>query len=99
MSADENQRKSIDEAIREILDTGSIAALVTLVDSAELRVGAKLLVKENGEVIGSLGSAALDDAVIRQAARFFGVREVAKLSRVAEFSRELMKFQDAVILF
>jgi xanthine dehydrogenase accessory factor len=106
MSADQTQAESklINAAIREVLGTGSTAALATLLELPETaatktRVGAKLLGKESGERVGGLGDSALDEAVARQSATFLKSREDAKVLKVAEFAPELEENQDALVLF
>jgi xanthine dehydrogenase accessory factor len=106
MSADQNQSNSklISETVRDVLETGSSAVLVTLLDAPEtslskLRIGAKLLVKQSTERVGSLGDAELDEAVAAQAASFVKTRDDARALRVAEFAADLQSFQSALILF
>jgi len=106
MSADTNQANSklINETIRDVLETGSAAVLVTLLDSTEtdsdrLTTGAKLLVKQSTEKVGSLGDGELDKAVVAQANSFLKTRDDAKALKVGEFAPELHDFQNALILF
>jgi xanthine dehydrogenase accessory factor len=106
MSSDTNQANSklINETIRDVLETGSAAVLVTLLDSTEtdsnrLRTGAKLLVKQSTEKVGSLGDGELDKAVVAQAHSFLQTRDDAKALKVGEFAPELQGFQDVLILF
>jgi xanthine/CO dehydrogenase XdhC/CoxF family maturation factor len=66
---------------------------------ATLRVGAKLLVKESGDLVGSLGDSELDEAVTRQTRAFLPSREEAKSSRIEEFALELERFRGASVLF
>jgi len=106
MSIDNNQANTrlISEAIRDVLESGSAAVLVTLLDSpaselSRLRIGAKLLVKESSETLGSLGESQLDNAVAQQAYSFLKTRDDARALRVEEFAPELEKFRAAVILF
>ncbi len=69
MTADKNQAQAIliSDAIRKVLDEGSVAALATLIDAtndeSSLVVGAKLLVDESPNRVGGLGDSDLDDAV------------------------------------
>lgn len=56
---------SIYESLRDALRAGEPVALATVVEGPHL--GAKLLVRPNGEVIGSLGDADLDRVVARDA--------------------------------
>src|ERR1700694_2623562 len=106
MSADTNQANSklINETIRDVLETGSAAVLVTLLDSTEtdsdrLTTGAKLLVKQSTEKVGSLGDGELDKAVVAQANSFLKTRDDAKALKVGEFAPGLHDFQNALILF
>jgi xanthine dehydrogenase accessory factor len=106
MSADTNQANSklINETIRDVLETGSAAVLATLLDSTEtdsnrLRIGAKLLVEQSTDKVGSLGDAELDKAVAAQANTFLKTRDDAKALSVREFAPELQGFQNALILF
>ena len=70
-------------AIARVLETNSIAALATLVE-AELDVGAKLLVDEAGERMGSLGDSRLDDAVASFARTFLQSRAEARTFKLEE---------------
>lgn len=69
---------SIVKLIEELLERGEIALLVTRVAGAE-NVGAKLLVRDNGETAGSLGDAELDQRVLDQAASFLASHEETRL--------------------
>ena len=66
---------------------------------ATLHVGAKLLVRESGAVVGSLGDFDLDEAVTRQARAFRPSREEAKSFRIEEFAPQLERFHGASVLF
>lgn len=106
MNTDTGQANSalISEAIRDVLQTGWSAALITLLDlpethSNQLRIGAKLLVKQPTEKVGSLGDSELDEAATAQAASFLKTRDDAGALRVAEFAPDLQSFQDVLILF
>jgi len=106
MSADTNQPSSklINETIRNVLETGSAAVLITLLESTEtdsnrLTTGAKLLVKQSTQKVGSLGDGELDKAVVAQADTFLRTRDDAKALRVGEFAPALHGFQNSLILF
>ena len=105
MTADRNQAHSrlISDAIGKVLDEGSVAALVTLIDATDdassLAVGAKLLVDESPNRTGSLGAANLDDAVGRQALKFLASRRDAETFKVQTFAPELDKHSGASVLF
>src|SRR5438552_1491889 len=72
-SMDDSQSKLISGMIRKTLETGSTAALLTVIGSGAesmFRVGDKLIVNESGERVGSLGDLELDDAVARSMPAF-----------------------------
>ena len=69
---------SIVKFVEELLERGEIALLVTRVAGPE-NVGAKLLVRENGETAGTLGDQELDQYVLAQAPSFLASREQTRL--------------------
>lgn len=99
------QSNSIAEAVLQILEDGSIAALATLIDGAageSTSVGEKLLVRESGvsdATVGSLGSGDVDRAVIEQAALFLKSKEETRMFRVKDFAPALTAWSEAQILF
>ena len=100
----ESQSQLISKAIRELLEDGLIGALATLMDSPksgsnDARVGAKLLVKESGDKVGSLGHDELDSVVIQHSLAFLQARDDAKTFRVAEFAPQLDRLGEALVLF
>ena len=106
MTADKSQtrQESISDAIRTALDNGLTAVLVTLMDwpqtaTPQLELGAKLLVTESDERIGSLGDRDLDSATAAQAVKLLSSREQTKMSKVEEFAPELTRFHGAAVLF
>jgi len=105
MTADETQAQSklISDAISKALDDGSVAVLVTLIDAMNdesgLAVGAKLLVNQSANRIGSLGASDLDDAVANQAQRFLSSRREAETFKVEAFAPELTQLSGASVLF
>jgi xanthine dehydrogenase accessory factor len=106
MSADRPSFESnlISEAISRVLDDGSTAVLATLMSwsensSSEKPIGAKLLVKESGAVVGGLGDSELDEAVVRQAPAFLKTRDEAKTIKVETFAPELDRYSGASVLF
>jgi len=106
MTADENQAQSrlISDAISDVLGQGSAAVLATLMSRsenvpAETPIGAKLLVKESGEKVGSLGDAELDVAVSSQAPTFRASRDEARMLRVEAFAPELDRYSGVSVLF
>jgi xanthine dehydrogenase accessory factor len=106
MSAEQNQTESklISETIRDVLQAGSTAVLITLLDLPEanldsLRIGAKLLVKQSTEKTGSLGDSQLDNAAAQQASTFLEGRDDAGALTVAGFAPELVEFKEVLLLF
>ena len=57
------------KTVGEILERGTRAVLVTVLESPKppVTAGAKLIVHESGEIVGSLGNSDLDKAVAREA--------------------------------
>ena len=90
---------SVGDHVRIVLEEGSTAALVTVIKSRDLKVGAKLLAKQSGETIGDLGEPRLNDAVIREASSFLLLRDDARSSRVGEFAADLTSLSDSIVLF
>jgi xanthine dehydrogenase accessory factor len=93
--------QSIADAVAQILEQGSTAALVTLIASpANAGVGKKLLVRE-GELLsqGSLGDEALDREVTKQATAFLESKIDTRMFQVTEFAPSLMQWAEATILF
>ena len=94
-----NTGTSIRDHIRIVLAEGSTAALVTVIESRDLKVGVKLLAKQSGETIGDLGEPRLNDAVIREASSFLLLRDDARSSRVGDFAADLTSLSDSIVLF
>ena len=90
---------TIREAIEEVLRSGSIAALVTVIQSEELIVGAKLLVLGDGNTIGDLGDGALNRMVAAPTAKFLHSRAEASMSPIVEIAPELSTLAGTVVLF
>src|SRR2546423_5449436 len=85
----------------EILERGTRAVLVTVLESPKppVTAGAKLIVHESGEIVGSLGNSDLDKAVAWQAKAFLQGRDEVKTSKVANLAPELAAFAGTKILF
>lgn len=98
------QSASISQTLSRILQEGSIAVLATLLKTPKdtaANVGTKLLVDAAvpGSTIGSLGSEALDDAVIENAVRFLESKVETRVFKVQEFAPELSEWSETQILF
>src|SRR5215813_8742175 len=67
--------------ISETLARGATTVLVTIIESttANLPVGIKMTVLDNGERLGTLGDSALDEYVIRESGTFLKSRDTTKV--------------------
>jgi xanthine dehydrogenase accessory factor len=66
--------QAVMKSIPQLLDAGTMAVLITVLESTEF-VGAKLLLHENGESIGTLGSDSRDAFALEHAANFLKSRD------------------------
>jgi xanthine/CO dehydrogenase XdhC/CoxF family maturation factor len=89
----------VSDHIRIVLAEGSTAVLVTVIESRELKTGAKLLAKSSGETTGDLGDPKLNEAAIREGAKFLTMRADARSSSVGEFAEDLTSLADSTVLF
>ena len=99
LEINQSTSNTISDQLRQVLDTGSIAALVTVVACSCLSAGAKLLVRVDGVCFGDLGDSNLNDAAAACAIRFLRRRDEATLTNVKEFAPELDSFTDCSLLF
>ena len=90
---------SVSDHIRIVLEKGLTAVLVTVIESRDLKTGAKLLAKQNGETIGDLGDSRLNDAAAREGSRFLTLRADARSYNVGEFAADLASLSDSSVLF
>ena len=95
---DRSHSTQIAERITRTISEGSTATLVTLI-RAETNVGAKLLVEEGHEVLGSLGSQELTEAVAGRAGSFIESRADMLVVDLKEFAPELRDLAGAQLLF
>src|SRR5256714_6056742 len=93
-----NTGTSVSDHIRIVLAEGSTGALVTVIESRDLKTGSKLLAKSSGETAGDLGDPKLNDAAVREGARFLTLRADARSSRVSEFAADLTSLSESIIL-
>ncbi len=96
--SDQRLSSSLNRAATRVLETGGIAALITVIDGAA-NVGAKLLVHQKDKILGDLGEETLNDVAIRQATVFLEGREETRAYRVQEFAPELSAWREALLLF
>jgi xanthine/CO dehydrogenase XdhC/CoxF family maturation factor len=89
----------ITDAIRDVLNEGSRAVLITIAQSKRLAVGGKMLVKANRETVGDLGDSALNRVAVEHANAFLTAREDAKMLVVSDSAPELTELADTSLLF
>jgi xanthine dehydrogenase accessory factor len=90
--------RALSDAIGEVLAAGSVACLVTLVES-ERGAGAKLLVGHAGVRVGTLGDDSLDARAAERARAFLSSRAEAATLRAEEFAPELAGWRTSRVLF
>ncbi len=95
---DRSYSTEITERITRTISEGSTATLVTLI-RAETNVGAKLLVEEGHEVLGSLGPKELNEAVAGRVPSFIDSRADMLVVDLKEFAPELADHAGAQLLF
>ena len=88
------------EATNQVLAQGGRAVVTTLVHSGAsgLIAGAKLLIRDSQETVGTLGDIDLDQAVARQANAFLQTRDEAKTFIVGDFAPSLAGFAEVRLL-
>jgi xanthine dehydrogenase accessory factor len=98
-----SESREINQALREMLETGVSAVLVTLVESpksgAGLEIGTKILVDDSGRRIATLGWPPLDDAIVAEVPGFLSSRDEAKLIRAETIAPDISDFAGAALLF
>src|SRR5215831_1847253 len=80
--------KSIRDAIAETLQNGSLGALITVIQSDHLAVGAKLFVGDTGQTVGELADDDLSRAVVAAAAEFLRSRAATRMISLGEIAPE-----------
>jgi xanthine dehydrogenase accessory factor len=91
--------KAIRDAIAETLSGGSIAALITIIQSDQLQVGAKIFVSAAGETIGELGDFEVNRALVAAASEFLASRAEARMSSIREIAPGLVDLADSQLMF
>lgn len=84
--------------IEQVLERGETALVVTKV-AGPGNPGAKLLVLEQRNLIGSLGDPELDSIVMAQAPRFLASRDDTRMFSVSEFAPQFSFAQETQLLF
>ena len=102
MSNDSAQKRPslVSSAVEHVLESGSRAVIATVVETVAdgPTVGAKLLVRDSGEIVGSLGNTELDEAVARHAPAFMRTRDEARAIKLRDFAPDA-PLADTKILF
>jgi xanthine dehydrogenase accessory factor len=87
--------------IGEILERGKAAVLVTIVEASgsAARVGAKIIVSDDGEKFGTFGDAALDEYALQDSVEFFRSREATRVIHISAAPSATEALPNARILF
>ena len=93
-----NQTSSIVKTIEHLLERGEVAIVITKV-SGPGAIGAKLLVREGGVTLGSLGDPALDALVTNHAPRFLASRAETRMIGASEFDPRFPAARETNLLF
>lgn len=88
---------TVTKKIAELLERGDVAVVVTVTRGPN--AGAKLLLDEAGNALGSVGNSELDGLVLSQAAQFFTAREETRLVAVKDFAADFPSAGDIFLLF
>ncbi|HEX6182933.1 MAG TPA: XdhC family protein, partial [Pyrinomonadaceae bacterium] len=94
----QNSSAQLTRALARVLDEGTLAVLVTIVE-AERGVGTKVLLEAMGARTGTTGDAAFDEALDEQAHAFLATRHEARTHAVEEFAPALEAWRGARVLF
>ena len=87
----------ITKKISELIERGERGVVITVVRGEN--TGAKLLVDETGNALGTLGSARLDAKVAAKALEFLNRREETSLATVKDFATDLPSASEILLLF
>jgi len=87
----------IAKVIAELLESGSVAVVATVVRGED--VGAKLIIDEGGNTTGGLGDPGLERHVVEYALTFLTSRVETRMVQVAEFASEYAGAIETTLLF
>lgn len=93
-----DQTSSIMKMIKQLLERGEVALVVTKV-SGPGAIGAKLLVREGDLTLGGFGQPALDSLVRNHASRFLASRDQTRMINAAEFDPDFPAARETNLLF
>ena len=91
--------ESIRDAIAQALRSGSLAVLITVIQSQHLTVGAKLFVTDTGQATGDLGDPDVNRAAIGASPAFLRSRAATRVTSLGEIATEVPVSADAQIMF
>jgi xanthine dehydrogenase accessory factor len=101
MSNDSAQKRAsfVLNAVQQVLENGARAVIATIVETVSdgPAVGAKLLVRDSGEAVGSLGNAELDEAVARHVPAFLQTRDEARAIKLREFAPDARSAETKIL--
>ena len=86
------------KVINQLLEAGSIAAIVTVLTGRE-HVGSKIIVEESGRRFGTLYSDELDSAVTTRAQKFLEAREDTRTISLRDIAPLLSSSEEILLLF
>jgi len=95
---DRSPSQELLKVISQLLEAGSIAAVVTVMTGRE-RVGSKLIVEERGRRFGTLHNAELDLVVTTRAQKFLEAREDTRTISLREIAPLLSPSEEILLLF
>ncbi|HET6976518.1 MAG TPA: XdhC/CoxI family protein [Pyrinomonadaceae bacterium] len=98
MTEASEQTSSVTKMIEELLERGEVALVVTKVSGPEM-IGAKLLVRADGVVVGSLGDQDLDALIKTYVSRFLASREDTRMINATEFDPNFPAARETNLLF
>lgn len=98
MSDDNSSLSAVANAIEQVLELGSIAAVVTLIEGSS-NVGAKLVFESDGTTTGSLGSPALDALAAKEASAFLASQDDARAVSASQFAPDISELSGVRVLF
>ena len=93
--------RELTNRITEILERGKTAVLVTIIESlaGKPKVGAKMILSDEGIRIGSFDHAALDEHVAQESVAFLQSREATKVLHTSAILSAKAALSDAKIMF
>ena len=100
MEAPQDPRTSLAvlKRISELLDSGTVAVLVTAM-SGPIQAGAKLLVDQSGEQSGTLGEPRLDTIVASEAIKFLVSRDDTRTVSFDQIAPQFPRSKEITLLF